>query len=212
MYTDDILVLSKGCFTNHIEQLRLIFSRFCPTPLSGRYERARDAFQRCLALRSSNRQHQLQSPVEGLTSTNLLQEFKRVPTSSLPHSLCAYQNLVREKRTAWESKTPTQDQYGALLDFATKTPFSLIQDGIVVKITKRKDQESQAHHTSSGQAQQANTIDPTNHGRSKERRVWHASRIRGERVETTIRHVHPTIERIHEDEHNENCITSSLTI
>ena len=71
------------------------------------YERARDVFRRCLALRSSNRQHQLWSPVEGLTSRTLLRECKGVPTRSLLHSLRAYKTLVREKRTAWELKTPT---------------------------------------------------------------------------------------------------------
>ena len=76
---------------------------FCD--LSGTYERARDAFRRCLALHSSNRQHQLRIPVEGLTSRTLLRECKGVPTSSLLHSLCAHKNLVREKRTAWERKT-----------------------------------------------------------------------------------------------------------
>ena len=60
------------------------------TRLSGTYERARDAFWRCLALRSSNRQHQLRIPVMGLTSRTLLQECKRFPTSSLPHSFCTY--------------------------------------------------------------------------------------------------------------------------
>ena len=33
---------------------------------------SKDAFQRCIALRSSNRQHQLRSPVKGLTSRTLL--------------------------------------------------------------------------------------------------------------------------------------------
>ena len=61
-----------------------------------------------------------------------------------------------------------------------KTPFSPIQEGIVVEIKKRKDQSSQAHHTHSGRAQQAEIIYPKNNGRSKERRVWHASKIRGE--------------------------------
>ena len=75
--------------------------------LSGTYERARYAFRRCLALHSSNRQHQLRSPVEGLTIRTLLRECKGVPTRSLPHSLCAYKTLVREKQTAWEPKNPT---------------------------------------------------------------------------------------------------------
>ena len=66
-------------------------------PLSGTYERARDAFRRCLTLRSSNIQHQLWSPVKGLTSRILLWECKGFPTRSLPYSLCAYKNLVREK-------------------------------------------------------------------------------------------------------------------
>ena len=57
--------------------------------LLGTYERARYAFRRCLALRSSNGQHQLRSPVEDLTSRNLLWECKRVPSSSLLHSFCA---------------------------------------------------------------------------------------------------------------------------
>ena len=32
-YIDDILVLRKGCFTNHIEQPRIIFVRFCTSGL-----------------------------------------------------------------------------------------------------------------------------------------------------------------------------------
>ena len=65
------------------------------------YERERDAFWRCLALCSSTRQDQPRRPVEGLTSRTLLGECKRVPMSSLPHSLRAYYSPVREKRTAW---------------------------------------------------------------------------------------------------------------
>ena len=70
--------------------------------LFGTYKRARDTFQRCLALCLSTRQDQLRSPVEGLTSRNVLRECNRVPTRSLPHSLCAYYNLVCENRTEWE--------------------------------------------------------------------------------------------------------------
>ena len=77
---------------------------------------------------------------------------------------------------------------------------------------KQNNIASQEHHNRSGQAYQAKSIDPTDHGRSKERRVLHSSRIRGERVKTTIRHVHPPIERIHDDEHDDNWTTSSLTV
>ena len=66
------------------------------------YERARDAFQRCLAPCSSIRQDQPRIPVKGLTSRTLLQECKGVLESSLPHSLRAYQDSFREKWTAQE--------------------------------------------------------------------------------------------------------------
>ena len=71
---------------------------------TSRVERARDAFRRCVALRSPKRQHQPQSPVEGLTSRTLLWECKGVPTRSLPHSLCTYKTLVCENEQRRNSK------------------------------------------------------------------------------------------------------------
>ena len=82
----------------------------------------RDAFRRCLALRSPNRQHQPRIPVEGLTSRTLLRECKGVPKISLPHSLCAYKTLVRENGQRGNSNSYVGSVWCAT-GYCDKNPF-----------------------------------------------------------------------------------------